>query len=173
MLHAVLRCMYTTVLGSAILGCQSKENAVDEPLTWKQVEAALENPNVRNIRDLFQQIADTPGKNARPFYANLDAREAGYMPLNDFICSPVVQVMHPEYPDVELGTLEARQLLLERMMWKWQGANLDNATRIYSINTRHANLTKRLVSWDGIIWYYVATSDDGRIIGWFHVGDPP
>jgi len=162
MLPLAFRYMCATTLVVTILGCQGKENAKDEPLTWKQVEAALESPNVRSIRDLYQQIADTPTKNTRPFYADLDEREAEFQPIEEYLATSYSEASHPGItPD------QARKMIPQDMTtWKTDRADVNAITRVYLIGTRHATMAKRMAHWDAVIYFDVFTNDDGVIIGW-------
>jgi hypothetical protein len=152
-----------TALVSAFLGCQSQENAVlDDELTWKQAEAALASPSVRNIRDLYRQIADTPVENARPSYANLDEREAEFVSFSEYL-----QSYYPEgaYPGITPEM--AREMVSQNMTaWKSDTVGVNDIERVYSLHTRHATKAERLAHWDSIIYFDIFTNTDGDIVGW-------
>jgi hypothetical protein len=165
------------VIGFVIVGAccctgvaQDGGDRNDEPLNWKQAEAALKSPKIRTISELFVQLSKEPITDRdQKWFADTAKREAKYMSLDKYLSQFYQQgadYQEAAKTGVDMSLPAIRKRLALKVEWKSGHESLDSVSRVYTLNTSYPTKAERIAHWDLIIWYEILTDDKGNILGW-------
>ncbi len=151
-----------------------KEKETNEPLNWKQAEAALSAPDVHTVREFFTRLSEQPiSATYRRWFADVEKREAEFDSLEKHIAEFYEQAAHyqeAKKTGLDMSRQAIRKRLAARIKWKTGAPALDRVTREYQLYTSLPTAAERTRQW-GPVWFEIFTDDRGELLGWINVSE--
>jgi hypothetical protein len=141
-----------------------------EDLTWNQLQAALESPDVVTTNDLFAHLSELPISNrTRAYYRDPTELNSSSRTYDKFFAQEC-QYAATSAPGVHGTPAGVREQLQRNIRWKTPRGKLDHVKRVYLLDSHQATTLQDMLAWGNPVYFTVFVGEDATILGWRRSG---
>ncbi len=137
-------------------------------LTWKQLERALEAPDVKTKRNLLVHISELPiDERQRTYYRDEENwDDSSAETFAEFLAQECSNAK-VEGPRVDPSPKAVSERLQRKIRWKTPDGNLENVKRVAHFISNRATKLQDIAHWGVPVFFTVFIGEDDVILGWY------